>query len=61
MVMICHFIFIIKLKISSVTGNLNHKLPTEMQTGFSVLEPIDLKCLLVTEKGLCDWHSAPGA
>lgn len=59
--MMCHFIFIIKLKISSVTGNLNHKLPTEMQTGYCVLEPIDLQCLLVTEKVLYDWHSAPGA
>lgn len=33
-------------------GNLIHKLPTKMQTGYLVLEQIALKCLPEVERGI---------
>lgn len=33
-------------------GNLIHKLPTKMQTGYLVLEQIALKCLQEVERGI---------
>lgn len=48
-------------------GNLIHKLPTKMQTGYLVLEQIALKCLPEVERGVIssvfsttaiDWKAA---
>lgn len=47
--------------ILSVIGNLIHKLLTKMQTGYSILEQIALKCLPAVERGIISsvFHANP--